>query len=394
MWMRFADKLCCPGCRRPLRLDSFEEVQLPISAEHDSLAHDRGIRDERFNRYVEAGVLLCDACGTMYPILDGLPLLLTYRTGAHEEFMSRHGALVTREFASYRFPGKAPASGEREVMASFSKEWLEYDYDGVIWEMNYEDHEQRFLTEIGPALPRRTSRDFLEVGCGLGITTYLAQKNSGADAVGVDLSLAVWKACRHYRSNPFLHFAQASVFAMPFAEESFDVIYSRGVLHHTESTERAFASTAVLCRPGGTAYIWVYGTGSIKETVFRRAVYGLERAVRPVLSSAPDSLPAKAFLTAMGTGYVFFNGMRRMLNGSIQPLTLSRGVHAARDRFTPRYAHRHETSEVAGWFQRAGFDDLHVLDWKSMPPADHDDFRRNVGVRAVRRPRMPASEGR
>jgi hypothetical protein len=77
-----------------------------------------------------------------------------------------------------------------------------------------------------------------------------------------------------------------------------------------------------------------------------------------------------------------FNGARRALNPSIQPLNLSRGVHAARDRFTPKFAHRHPVDEVAGWFRRAGFDSPEVLDWRVMPTADHDDYRRNVGVRA------------
>ncbi len=152
----------------------------------------------------------------------------------------------------------------------------------------------------------------------------------------------MWKAARHFRDNPFLHFVEASVFAVPFAPGTFDVIYSRGVLHHTVSTERAFRNMAALAKPGGTVYLWVYGMGSIRETLFRRVAYGLEAVVRPPLSGAPNSLPARAFLTAMGAGYVLFNAWRRSRNPAIQPLTLERGVHAARDRFTPRYAHRHE----------------------------------------------------
>jgi ribosomal protein L32E len=85
----------------------------------------------------------------------------------------------------------------------------------------------------------------------------------------------------------------------------------------------------------------------------------------------------------MGIGYVLFNGMRRALNPAIQPLTLARGIHAARDRFTPQYAHRHEVTEVTEWFRRAGFERMVIVDWKAMPPADHDDYRRNVGVRGT-----------
>ena len=373
--------LRCPSCKGPLDLAPFAESPVMIAPKARDRARELRIYDTRFDRYVESGVLLCKSCMCMFPIMDGLPILLCYRTPMHARFLERHPSRDIGPYAEYRFLEREPASGERAVMDSFSKEWLDYDYDGVIWEMSYDDHETRFQKEIGSVLSEPGVRNFLEVGCGLGITTYLAHKNAGVDAVGLDLSLAVWKACRHYRTNPFLHFVEASVFAMPFAPGSFDLIYSRGVLHHTASTEKAFEFVAPLCRPGGTVYIWVYGVGSISETMFRRAVYGLERALRPALSATPNSLPAKIFLTAMGAAYVVFNGMRRVFNPAIQPLTVARGVHAARDRFTPKYAHRHEVQEVTGWFKRAGFDHLEVVDWKVMPPADHDDYRRNVGVR-------------
>src|SRR6184192_3016919 len=98
--------------------------------------------------------------------------------------------------------------------------------------MSYEDHESRFLQEIGSFGPQAGTK-FLEVGCGLGVTTYLAQKNFSMEGIGVDLSSAVLKASLHYRNNPFLHFVQASAFHLPFSRDTFDIVYSRGVLHHT-----------------------------------------------------------------------------------------------------------------------------------------------------------------
>ena len=73
-----------------------------------------------------------------------------------------------------------------------------------------------------------------------------------------------------------------------------------------------------------------------------------------------------------------------MTNPAIQPLTFSRGLHAARDRFTPRFAHRHPSEEILQWFGDAGYTSANVLDWRDMPPAEQDDFRRNVGIRAIR----------
>ena len=106
--------------------------------------------------------------------------------------------------------------GEEFVRESFSTEWLEYDYDGVIWELTYEAHAERIAREVGPALRSKVSWH-LEVGCGIGLATSVVQQHCGCDAVGLDLSLAALKAAQHYKSNPFMHFVQGSAFSIPLA---------------------------------------------------------------------------------------------------------------------------------------------------------------------------------
>src|SRR5262245_17904629 len=135
MWARFADTLRCPACHGQLALDAFERVTVALDASHRELARQRGVLDARFDQYVEAGVLLCHGCNSMYPIFDGLPILLRYSTPLHREFLLRYGGRTLEPYSAYRFASSEPPSGERAVMNSFSKEWLDYDYDGVIWEM-------------------------------------------------------------------------------------------------------------------------------------------------------------------------------------------------------------------------------------------------------------------
>ena len=59
-------------------------------------------------------------------------------------------------------------------------------------------------------------------------------------------------------------------------------------------------------------------------------------------------------------------------------------MHGARDRFTPRYAFRQDHDTVSRWFEDLGFEEVHQVDWRTMPAANHDDYRRNTGVRGVR----------
>jgi SAM-dependent methyltransferase/uncharacterized protein YbaR (Trm112 family) len=368
MWPKLLHVLRCPLCRQHLTLSAFEpEIRVDMSS----------------TEWIDSGLLACAPCKTWFPIVRGVPVLLPYSTSVHQQFVRRHGKKIALSAPGHEPPARLPPRGEELVMRSFSVEWLEYDFDGVIWEMDYADHERRFLKEVEGYAHAAGSPRFLEIGCGLGITTAMAQKNFGGEAVGVDLSLAAWRAAAMHRGNPNLHFVQASVFALPFEAGSFDTIYTRGVLHHTYSTHEAYRALAPLCRPGGALYVWVYGPKSINDNLFRRAVYGVEVVMRFILNRCPAWL-SNAALAPFALGYMAFNRARRSANRRIQAYNYTRALHAARDRFTPEFAHRHGANEVCQWFRDAGYVDIEVVDWRSMPSADHDDYRRNTGVRARR----------
>lgn len=66
---------------------------------------------------------------------------------------------------------------------------------------------------------------------------------------------------------------------LPFRTESFDVVYSNGVLHHTPDTTGAIREVHRVLRPGGVAKVMLYHRNSLNywiEIVLRRGVLGLE----------------------------------------------------------------------------------------------------------------------
>jgi len=368
-----------------LSLDPFVEERANISDLDRALAVERGILDADFNRYIEAGLLACSTCKTYFPVMHGLPVLVPYTTPIHHEFSSTFSDRLSK-YPDYHFPNSTPVSGEQFVMNSFSTEWLAYEYDGVIWDLSYEDHEKRLLSELGPdALKAGRHGTFLEVGCGIGLSTFFAAKNMECDAIGVDLSLAVLVATRHFRDNPFLHFVQASAFSIPLKKEIADVIYTHGVLHHTYSTEKAVKAVGPHCRENGWMYVWLYGSGSKGGSVARRVAFHLEEATRPMIARNLTSPFSRAALGTLSFAYLLVNTLHRVKDPTVEKYDYGKALHAARDRFTPLYAHRHDYPEVAAWLQDLGFEDIAEVDWRTMPTANQDNYRRNTGVRGRRR---------
>lgn len=54
------------------------------------------------------------------------------------------------------------------------------------------------------------------------------------------------------------HALQGDSENLPFADDSFDIVYSNGVLHHTADTEKAVAEVRRVLKPGGRAVIMLY----------------------------------------------------------------------------------------------------------------------------------------
>ncbi len=109
----------------------------------------------------------------------------------------------------------------------------------------------------------------LEAGCGAGISALglFGEKLKDVRYLGVDISTAVEAAARRFASKGIdAAFLQTSLLEIPVPDESVDVIYSQGVLHHTDSTRAAIHALSRKLRPGGRMMFYVYKTkGPIRE---------------------------------------------------------------------------------------------------------------------------------
>jgi SAM-dependent methyltransferase len=128
---------------------------------------------------------------------------------------------------------------------------------------------------------RHCGRDVLEVGCGIG--TDAAQfARAGATYAGVDATpIAVELARERFRQDQLEgSFQVADATDLPFPDNSFDLVYSHGVIHHIDKTEQAIAEMARVVRPGGTVLVMLYHRGSLN---YRFTILGVRRILAGLL---------------------------------------------------------------------------------------------------------------
>ena len=373
MWQQAIEVLACPRCRGKLTLRVLAEDGPSAGAAPSS------------QRWIDTGVLSCAACRCVYPLYRGVPILLRYMTPLARQAAQAWPAEVHAAHAAegFAFSADTPPRGEKFVAASFSTEWQTYEYGDTLWTAPTAERLSTFRGECGLKDGDLRGKRFCEIGCGLGILTNEAATGLGAEAWGMDLSAAVFRAAQRFKDNPRLNFVQASVFSPPFATEQFDFVYSHGVLHHTWSTREAVRRAAELVCPGGSLYVWLYGYDDVRISLPRRFAFAFEAITRPLIARLPPALATAVLLPTVPV-YQFASLLGRSSGTHGSTYSPQQALHAARDRFTPLFAHRHEFSEVADWYTDIGLKSIHKVAGAEVSPGWALAIERNVAIRGRR----------
>lgn len=185
----------------------------------------------------------------------------------------------------------------------------------------YEQVERhRYATE--PAIPEfarfgeRLGARVLELGCGIGTDGANFARN-GAAYTGLDPSPTALSLARERFDQEALdgEFVEGSATALPFPDNSFDLVYSCGVLHHLARTQTAIDEVHRVLRPGGEAVVMLYHRASVNYwftiLVVRRAlatillVPGGERLITRLTGERPEVIDGhRELLREHGLGYL------------------------------------------------------------------------------------------
>ena len=258
---------------------------------------------------VQAEALRC-ADGHTYPIVRGVP-----------RFVGRDG-----------------------YAANFGFEWNRHKNTQLDNPMRRES-EATFTEKTGFLKEDFAGKLVLDVGCGMGRFSDVASR-WGATVVGIDLTSAVDAAYQNIGNRENVHLAQADVFDLPFRDQTFDFIFSIGVLHHTPNTRAAFDRLPRLLKPGGKIAIWVYTRlpSHFVSDIYRRVT---------------TRLPSRVLYAMCHVAIPWYHVNRIPVIGAITKRALPVSSHPDRewrvldtfDWYSPTYQWKHRLPEVRAWVE-------------------------------------------
>jgi len=168
---------------------------------------------------------------------------------------------------------------------------------------------ERRRYELEPFVPRFADFDgargkrLLEIGVGLG-TDFVRFVRAGAHATGIDLTQRSIELVRQRLELEGLtaRLETANAEELPFDSDSFERVYSWGVLHHTPRPDAAVAEAIRVLKPGGSGCFMLYGRQSwVAYGLWMR--YALlrgrpHRSLHDVIGTHMESAGTKAYSVA------------------------------------------------------------------------------------------------
>jgi ubiquinone/menaquinone biosynthesis C-methylase UbiE len=189
----------------------------------------------------------------------------------------------------------------------------------------------------------------VEVGCGLA-TDLVQFAQAGAEVTGTDLTAHSAHLARTRLDLNRLpgNILVADAEKLPLASDSFDLVYSWGVIHHTPNTAAAAREIERVCRPGGQVLVMIYHRRSLfalQAWLYYALLRGRPfQSLRRVIAANIESPDTKAY-TRLEARALFpsLTGVR------LTTIVTRFDVRVGRRHFLPGWLRRMVPSSL-GWF--------------------------------------------
>ena len=106
-------------------------------------------------------------------------------------------------------------------------------------------------------------KDIIDVGCGGGRYSNALRLLKAKSVTGVDYSdNGIFTAKKNYKYKN-IFFKKQNVLNLSFNQNTFDIVFCNGVMHHTTDLKKGIRELHRICKPSGYIFLYLYGSGGL-----------------------------------------------------------------------------------------------------------------------------------
>jgi ubiquinone/menaquinone biosynthesis C-methylase UbiE len=248
---------------------------------------------------------------------------------------------------------------------SFGFQWNKFQKTQIDREKGQQGFtKERFFIQTEWDKEDLTGKNVLEVGSGAGRFTQVVLEHTNANLYSIDYSDAVSANFRnnsHYGER--LKLFQASIYDMPFLDNTFDKVFCFGVLQHTPDFKKSVEALIRKAKPGGEVVVDFYTvlgwwTKIHAKYIFRPYTKKMshEKLLDKIDKNADSLIAAYNFFDKIGVGKVVNRFLPVCDIKGTLPADLSKKelrewvVLDTFDMYSPEHDHPQKIETVKRWF--------------------------------------------
>ena len=111
----------------------------------------------------------------------------------------------------------------------------------------------------------------LDIGCGAGLLTNALAK-VGHQVSGIDISTKSLTVAKRYDTTCSVDYQTSSAYALPYTNESFDVVCAMDVLEHVEEPKKLIDEASRVLKPGGQFFFHTFNRNFLSYLLIIKGV--------------------------------------------------------------------------------------------------------------------------
>lgn len=182
---------------------------------------------------------------------------------------------------------------EQDVSTLFSDVWVDMS-DDIYFDETFKLTTERLTKNGIDPYEFFNDKTVLDAGCGSGKFSAAIAKFGAKKVIGVDIGVKglefAEKQSKKVAYGTNLEFLEASLLNIPLEDNSIDIVWSNGVIHHTLNYEKCVSEFSRILKKDGNLFLYVNGRLGLFELLQDTLRRSMERVPRELMQTYIRSL--------------------------------------------------------------------------------------------------------